>query len=471
MNKLRFQALRDAVNRPTNSFHTAEKKSTLFESHVFTKKAMRTFLTKQAFLEVDEAIEKGTKITRTVSDHVAASMKDWAMSMGATHYTHWFQPLTGATAEKHDAFFDIDANGEGLEHFDGSQLVQQEPDASSFPNGGIRNTFEARGYTAWDPSSPAFIYDTTLCIPTIFVSYTGEALDNKTPLLRALSAVDAAATQVAKYFDKNVNRVQATLGWEQEYFLVDKALASTRPDIMLAGRALVGHPPPKGQQLDDHYFGSIPNRAINFMRELEYNSMLLGIPVKTRHNEVAPNQFELAPIFEEANLAVDHNALLMDIMGKIASKHQFKVLLHEKPFSGINGSGKHNNWSLLTNTGVNLLSPGKTPMSNLQFLTFFITTIKAVQNYESLIRSSIASAGNDHRLGGNEAPPAIISVFIGSQLSAVLSDLENVSKGKLSPQEKTDLKLNVVGKIPEILLDNTEITGSTRKIKKQKGTA
>jgi glutamine synthetase len=456
MNKLRFQALRDAVNRPTNSFHTEEKKSTLFESHVFTKKAMRTFLTKQAFLEVDEAIEKGTKITRTVSDHVAASMKDWAMSMGATHYTHWFQPLTGATAEKHDAFFDIDANGECLEHFDGSQLVQQEPDASSFPNGGIRNTFEARGYTAWDPSSPAFIYDTTLCIPTIFVSYTGEALDNKTPLLRALSAVDAAATQVAKYFDKNVNRVQATLGWEQEYFLVDKALASTRPDIMLAGRALVGHPPPKGQQLDDHYFGSIPNRAINFMRELEYNSMLLGIPVKTRHNEVAPNQFELAPIFEEANLAVDHNALLMDIMGKIASKHQFKVLLHEKPFSGINGSGKHNNWSLLTNTGVNLLSPGKTPMSNLQFLTFFITTIKAVQNYESLIRSSIASAGNDHRLGGNEAPPAIISVFIGSQLSAVLSDLENVSKGKLSPQEKTDLKLNVVGKIPEILLDNTD---------------
>ena len=456
MNKLRFQALRDAVNRPTNSFHTEEKKSTLFESHVFTKKAMRTFLTKQAFLEVDEAIEKGTKITRTVSDHVAASMKDWAMSMGATHYTHWFQPLTGATAEKHDAFFDIDANGEGLEHFDGSQLVQQEPDASSFPNGGIRNTFEARGYTAWDPSSPAFIYDTTLCIPTIFVSYTGEALDNKTPLLRALSAVDAAATQVAKFFDKNVNRVQATLGWEQEYFLVDKALASTRPDIMLAGRALVGHPPPKGQQLDDHYFGSIPNRAINFMRELEYNSMLLGIPVKTRHNEVAPNQFELAPIFEEANLAVDHNALLMDIMGKIASKHQFKVLLHEKPFSGINGSGKHNNWSLLTNTGVNLLSPGKTPMSNLQFLTFFITTIKAVQNYESLIRSSIASAGNDHRLGGNEAPPAIISVFIGSQLSAVLSDLENVSKGKLSPQEKTDLKLNVVGKIPEILLDNTD---------------
>jgi glutamine synthetase len=293
-------------------------------------------------------------------------------------------------------------------------------------------------------------------VPTIFVSYTGEALDNKTPLLRALNAVDDAATQVAKYFDKNVTHVHATLGWEQEYFLIDKALASSRPDIMLTGRTLVGHPPPKGQQMDDHYFGSIPSRAINFMRELEYESMLLGIPVKTRHNEVAPNQFELAPIFEEANLAVDHNALLMDVMGKVASKHHFKVLLHEKPFSGINGSGKHNNWSLSTNTGVNLLSPGKTPMSNLQFLTFFITSIKAVQNYESLVRSSVASAGNDHRLGANEAPPAIVSIFIGSQLSAVFENLEHVSKGKLSPKEKTDLKLNVVGKIPEILLDNTD---------------
>ena len=456
MNKLRFQAIRDAVNHRPNSFQSDQKKSTLFASHVFTKKVMRTFLTKQAYKDVVEAIEKGTKINRAVADHVAASMKDWAISMGATHYTHWFQPLTGATAEKHDAFFDMDSNGDSLEYFDGSQLVQQEPDASSFPSGGIRNTFEARGYTAWDPSSPAFIYGSTLCIPTIFVSYTGQALDNKTPLLRALSAIDDAATQVAKFFDKNVTHVQATLGWEQEYFLVDKALAASRPDIMLAGRTLLGHPPPKGQQLDDHYFGSIPSRAINFMRELEYESMLLGIPVKTRHNEVAPNQFELAPIFEEANLAVDHNALLMDIMGKIASKHQFKVLLHEKPFSGINGSGKHNNWSLQTNTGVNLLSPGKTPMSNLQFLTFFVTTIKAVQNYESLIRASVASAGNDHRLGANEAPPAIISVFIGSQLSAVLDDLENVSKGKLSPQEKTDLKLNVVGKIPDVLLDNTD---------------
>lgn len=456
MNKLRFQAIQDAVSRPSTAFHSDQKKSTLFASHVFTKKAMRTFLTKQAFNEINEAIEKGTKINRSVADHVAASMKDWAISMGATHYTHWFQPLTGATAEKHDAFFDIDSNGDSLEYFDGSQLVQQEPDASSFPSGGIRNTFEARGYTAWDPSSPAFIYGSTLCIPTIFVSYTGQALDNKTPLLRALNAIDDAATQVAKFFDKSVTHVQATLGWEQEYFLVDKALAASRPDIMLSGRTLVGHAPPKGQQLDDHYFGSIPTRAINFMRELEHECMLLGIPVKTRHNEVAPNQFELAPIFEEANLAVDHNALLMDIMGKIASKHQFKVLLHEKPFSGINGSGKHNNWSLQTNTGVNLLSPGKTPMSNLQFLTFFVTAIKAVQNYESLIRSSVASAGNDHRLGANEAPPAIISVFIGSQLSAVLDNLEHVSKGKLSPQEKTDLKLNVVGKIPDVLLDNTD---------------
>ena len=456
MNKLRFQAIQDAVSRLPKPFHSDQKKSAIFASHVFTKKVMRTFLTKQAFAEVDEAIEKGTKIKRTIADHVAASMKDWAISMGATHYTHWFQPLTGATAEKHDAFFDFDSNGDSLEHFDGSQLVQQEPDASSFPSGGIRNTFEARGYTAWDPSSPAFIYGTTLCVPTIFVSYTGEALDNKTPLLRALNTIDDAATQVAKYFDKNVTHVDATLGWEQEYFLIDKALASSRPDIMLTGRTLVGHPPPKGQQLDDHYFGSIPSRALNFMRELEYECMLLGIPVKTRHNEVAPNQFELAPIFEEANLAVDHNALLMDIMGKVASKHHFKVLLHEKPFAGINGSGKHNNWSLSTNTGVNLLSPGKTPMSNLQFLTFFITTIKAVQNYESLVRASVASAGNDHRLGANEAPPAIVSIFIGTQLTSVLENLEHVSKGKLSPKEKTDLKLNVVGKIPEILLDNTD---------------
>ncbi len=334
--------------------------------------------------------------------------------------------------------------------------MQQEPDASSFPNGGIRNTFEARGYTAWDPTSPAFIFGTTLCIPTVFVAYTGEALDYKTPLLRALHAVDDAATSVARYFDKNVKKVSASLGWEQEYFLIDKSLAVSRPDLELTGRTLLGHSSAKGQQLDDHYFGTIPTRALNFMRDLEKESILLGIPVKTRHNEVAPNQFELAPIYEEANLAVDHNSLVMDLMKKVAERHHFKVLFHEKPFAGVNGSGKHNNWSLSTDTGVNLLAPGKTPMSNLQFLTFFINTIKAVCDNEELLRASIASASNDHRLGANEAPPAIMSVFIGAQLTKVLSELEGVTKGKLSPKEKTDLKLNVVGKIPEILLDNTD---------------
>ena len=378
------------------------------------------------------------------------------MAKGVTHYTHWFQPLTGATAEKHDAFFETVGNGEALERFEGNQLVQQEPDASSFPNGGIRNTFEARGYTAWDPTSPAFIYGTTLCIPTVFVAYTGEALDYKTPLLRALNAVDQAATDVSRYFDKTVKKVTASLGWEQEYFLIDKALVASRPDIEMSGRTLLGHSSAKDQQLDDHYFGTIPARALNFMRELETESMLLGIPVKTRHNEVAPNQFELAPIYEEANLAVDHNSLVMDVMQKVADRHNFKVLFHEKPFAGVNGSGKHNNWSLSTDNGINLLAPGKTPMSNLQFLTFFINTIKAVHDNEELLRACIASATNDHRLGANEAPPAIMSVFIGAQLTKVLHELEGVTKGKLSPEEKTDLKLNVVGKIPEILLDNTD---------------
>ena len=343
-----------------------------------------------------------------------------------------------------------------MEKFDGEQLVQQEPDASSFPNGGIRNTFEARGYTAWDPTSPAFIYETTLCIPTIFVAYTGEALDNKTPLLRALQAIDTHATAICKYFDKNASKVSATLGWEQEFFLIDDALVLSRPDLQLTGRTLLGHTPAKGQQLDDHYFGIIPARAMHFMQDLEQECMLLGIPVKTRHNEVAPNQFEVAPIFEEANLAVDHNSLLMDVMQKVSRRHKFKVLFHEKPFAGINGSGKHNNWSLSSNNGTNLLSPGKTPMKNLQFLTFFINTIKAVHDYEELLRASIASASNEYRLGANEAPPAIMSVFIGNQLSAVLDELENVTKGKLSPKEKTDLKLNIIGKIPEILLDNTD---------------
>ncbi|CAM1355805.1 MULTISPECIES: glutamine synthetase III family protein [Tenacibaculum] len=456
MSAIRFNALKETLNRGSVIVKEKSKRSELFGKNVFNEQAMRQYMTKEAYQSVMDAIEYGTKIDRKKADQIAVSMKDWALSKGATHYTHWFQPLTGATAEKHDAFFETIEGGGAMERFDGGQLVQQEPDASSFPNGGIRNTFEARGYTAWDPTSPAFIYGTTLCIPTVFVAYTGEALDNKAPLLRALQAVDESATAVCKFFDKNVTKVNATLGWEQEYFLIDKALAASRPDIMMTGRTLLGHSSAKGQQLDDHYFGSIPSRVMNFMRDLEQESMLLGVPVKTRHNEVAPNQFELAPIFEEANLAVDHNSLLMDVMEKVSHRHHFKVLFHEKPFAGINGSGKHNNWSLSTNTGVNLLSPGKTPMKNLQFLTFFVNTIKAVHDYEDLIRASIASASNDHRLGANEAPPAIISVFIGSQLSEVLDELENVTKGKLSPQEKTDLKLNIVGKIPEILLDNTD---------------
>ena len=453
---LRFQAIKETLGRSPIIVNEPERRSAIFGTNVFNEFAMRQFLTKDSFKSVMDATENGSKIERNIADHVSTGMKEWAITKGATHYTHWFQPLTGSTAEKHDAFFETVGDGQAIEKFDGGQLVQQEPDASSFPNGGIRNTFEARGYTAWDPTSPAFIYGTTLCIPTVFVAYTGEALDNKTPLLRSLQVLDDAATSVAKYFDKNVTKVIATLGWEQEYFLIDKALASSRQDITLTGRTLLGHASAKGQQLDDHYFGSIPTRALDYMRDLETECMYLGIPVKTRHNEVAPNQFELAPIFEEANLAVDHNSLLMDIMEKVAERHHFKVLFHEKPFKGINGSGKHNNWSLSTNTGINLLSPGKTPKRSLQFLTYFINTIKAVNEHEELIRASIASANNDHRLGANEAPPAIISVFIGSQLTKALDELEKVTNGKLSPQEKTELKLNVVGKIPEILLDNTD---------------
>ena len=456
MSTLRFKAIEETFNRKSLNIEEPGRRSSVFGSNVFNESVMKQYLTKEAYNNVMDAVKTGAKINRTVADHISAGMKEWAINKGVTHYTHWFQPLTGATAEKHDAFFETIGEGLAIEKFGGGSLVQQEPDASSFPNGGIRNTFEARGYTAWDPTSPAFIWGTTLCIPTVFVSYTGEALDYKTPLLRALQAVDQAATDVAKYFDKNVTKVNATLGWEQEYFLIDSALAATRPDIQLAGRTLLGHSPAKGQQLDDHYFGSIPSRVLAYMRDLEIECMRLGIPVKTRHNEVAPNQFELAPIFEEANLAVDHNSLIMDVMNKVAERHHFVVLMHEKPFAGINGSGKHNNWSLGTDTGVNLLSPGKTPMKNLQFLTFFINTIKAVYENEELLRASIASASNDHRLGANEAPPAIISVFIGSQLTAVLDEVEKVTSGKLSPQEKTDLKLNVVGKIPEILLDNTD---------------
>jgi glutamine synthetase len=453
---LRFNAIKESLNRKSVPVDESIRRSELFGKNVFNKEAMRQYLTSDSFDSIMDAIENGSKIDRDLADHISTGMKEWAISKGATHYTHWFQPLTGSTAEKHDAFFETTSDGRSIEKFGGGQLVQQEPDASSLPNGGIRNTFEARGYTAWDPTSPAFVWGTTLCIPTIFVAYTGEALDYKTPLLKSISALDKAATDVVKYFDKKESKVIATLGWEQEYFLVDTALAASRPDLMMSGRTLLGHAPAKGQQLDDHYFGSIPKRVLDFMRELEKECMLLGIPVKTRHNEVAPNQFELAPIFEEANLAVDHNSLIMDVMDKVAERHYFKVLFHEKPFKDVNGSGKHNNWSLATCSGSNLLSPGKTPMRNLRFLTFFVNTIKAVYENEELLRATIASASNDHRLGANEAPPAIISVFIGSQLTKVLDELEKVTDGKLSPQEKTDLKLNVVGKIPEILLDNTD---------------
>ena len=452
----RQKAYQDVLHREPKHVEYDGKLSDLFGQNVFHVDVMREYLPSETYKYMMESIQNGSQLDRKNADQVASAMKDWSISKGATHYTHWFQPLTGSTAEKHDAFLKPIGPGKAIERFDGDMLVQQEPDASSFPNGGIRNTFEARGYTAWDPSSPAFVIGKTLCIPTIFISYTGESLDYKMPLLRALNAVDIAASDVCQYFDKNVTKVIATLGWEQEYFLIDQALFNARPDLMLTGRALFGHAPAKGQQLEDHYFGSIPERVNAFMREFEIESLKLGIPVTTRHNEVAPNQFECAPIFEECNLANDHNLLLMDVMEKTARKHNFRVLLHEKPFAGVNGSGKHNNWSLSTNTGVNLLAPGKNPKSNLQFLTFFVNTIKAIHDNADLLRAAIASAGNDHRLGANEAPPAIISAFIGSQLSGLLDDLEiNVKAGKMTPEAKTELKLNI-GKIPQILLDNTD---------------
>lgn len=453
---LRFNALNSVQNKKPLQVAENGKRSELFAINVFNEVAMRQLMTREAFDAVMNAIEYGTKIDRRVADQVAVAMRDWAISKGATHYTHWFQPLTGGTAEKHDAFFEPVTRDSAIERFSGNQLVQQESDASSFPNGGIRNTFEARGYTAWDPSSPPFVYGTVLCIPTIFIAYTGEALDNKTPLLKALSAIDQAATEVARYFDKNVTKVTCTLGCEQEYFLIDRTLANTRPDLMITGRTLLGHEAAKGQQLDDHYLGAIPSRVLAYMRDLEQECLLLGIPVKTRHNEVAPNQFELAPIFGEANLAVDQNSLLMDVMRKVAERHDFVVLFHEKPFAGVNGSGKHNNWSLVTDTGVNLFAPSKTPQKNLQFLTFFICTIKAVHEYEPLLRASVASATNDYRLGANEAPPAIVSVFIGEQLNKVLDALENMSGEEVSGKDKTELKLNVVGKIPDLFLDTTD---------------
>lgn len=454
---IRFRALEEVMNRkPVEVEMPLQRVDAYFGKNIFGRDAMRQYLSEEAYSSVVEAIEKGVNIDRRIADQVASAMKSWASEKGATHYTHWFQPLTGDTAEKHDAFFEPIEGGRAIERFGGGQLIQQEPDASSFPNGGIRNTFEARGYTAWDPSSPAFILSNTLCIPTIFVSYTGEALDYKTPLLKALHLLDKAATDVCQYFDKNITKVTATLGWEQEYFLIDSALYNARPDISMTGRALFGHTPAKGQQLEDHYFGSIPERVAHFMREFEIECHYLGIPVKTRHNEVAPNQYECAPIFEECNLAVDHNQLMMDVMRKVARHHNFRVLFHEKPFAGVNGSGKHNNWSLGTNTGKNLLSPGKTPKTNLQFLTFFINVLKAYHDNADLLRATIASAGNDHRLGANEAPPAIMSAFLGSQLSAVLDELEaKVKSGKMSPDDKSALKLGI-GKIPEILLDNTD---------------
>jgi glutamine synthetase len=457
MSTIRFKAIETVVSRsPIDVELPTVKTSEYYGLNVFNQRKMQEYLSQEAYENILDAIEKGTKIDRRIANQVASGMKAWAIERGATHYSHWFHPLNGATAEKHDAFFEPASSGGVVESFHGEMLVQQEPDASSFPSGGIRNTFEARGYTAWDPSSPAFIIDRTLCIPTIFVSYTGEALDYKTPLLKSLNYLDNAAVDVCQFFDKQVSKVNVTLGWEQEYFLVDIALFYARPDLALTGRTLLGHASAKDQQLSDHYFGSISDRVKKFMMDFEIESYKLGIPIKTRHNEVAPNQFECAPVYEEANLATDHNQILMTIMDKIAIKHHFKVLFHEKPFKGVNGSGKHNNWSLQTNTGKNLLAPGKTPKKNMQFLSFLINTVKAVHDSSDLLRASVAVAGNEHRLGAHEAPPAIMSVFLGKQLNQILDMLtERVSARKMSPDEKTELKLDI-GKIPEILLDNTD---------------
>ncbi len=454
MEKLRFKALEYVFNRkPLPIEPPKQKVSEYYGSLTFNRKAMREFLPVDAFDSIMAAIESEQKIERAMADQIAASMKAWAISNGATHYTHWFHPLTGATAEKHDSFLHPLEDGNAIERFNGSELIQQEPDASSLPSGGIRNTFEARGYTAWDPTSPAFIIDDTLCIPTIFVSYTGEALDYKTPMLKALHEAEYAAVDFCKLFDRNVKNVTATLGIEQEYFLVDSALYAARPDLMLTGRTVFGHASAKDQQLSDHYFGSINERVLQYMKHLEYESFKLGIPIKTRHNEVAPNQFECAPTFEDVNLAVDHNQLLMHIMKKLAKHHDLTVLLNEKPFSKVNGSGKHNNWSMQTDKGENLLSPGKTAKSNLRFIAFLVNIIKAVNDNADLLRASIASSGNEHRLGGHEAPPAIISIFIGSQLTKMLDDIEKT--GVLSKSNDSDSNINIP-KIPEILLDNTD---------------
>jgi glutamine synthetase len=457
---LRFDAIKGLSSNNGTEVAGSAKITAIFGENVFTLKSARSFLSDEGYKSLVASTKGGKKIDRAVANQIAAGIRQWAESKGVTHYTHWFQPLTGTTAEKHDSFFTLKGDGTPIEEFDGGALIQQEPDASSFPSGGIRATFEARGYTAWDPSSPAFIMEIgngkTLCIPTIFVSYTGETLDYKAPLLKSLEALNKAAVEVANYFDKNVTKVAATLGWEQEYFVIDAGLANARPDLVLSGRTVFGHAPAKGQQLEDHYFGSIPERVYAFMRDFENESYKLGIPLRTRHNEVAPAQFECAPIFEEVSIAVDHNILLMDVMERVARRHGLKVLMHEKPFAGINGSGKHNNWSMATDTGVNLLAPGKTPKTNLMFLTFFVNTIKAVHDYCDILRASIASAGNDHRLGANEAPPAIISVFIGQYLYKVLQDVKTRVGDKFDEQDEAILKLDLHRSIPELLLDNTD---------------
>ncbi|MFN8267394.1 MAG: glutamine synthetase III [Chitinophagales bacterium] len=461
MSKTRFNAISAFSSRPkVNVELPSEKISDFFASAVFDDKQMKEYLPSDAYKRLAACIRDGKKVDRDIADQVASAMKAWAMKQGATHYTHWFQPLTGTTAEKHDSFFMPKGTG-GVEEFNADSLVQQEPDASSFPSGGIRVTFEARGYTAWDVTSPAFIMTVgngkTLCIPTIFISYTGETLDYKAPLLKSINVLDQAATEVAHYFDRDVKHVFTTLGWEQEYFLVDSAMYYARPDLVMSGRTLLGRRSPKGQQLEDHYFGAIPERVYAYMRDFEIECLKLGIPVRTRHNEVAPSQFECAPMFEEANLAVDHNSLLMDVMDRVSSKHKLKVLFHEKPFAGVNGSGKHNNWSISTDTGVNLLSPGKTPRTNLQFLTFFVNTIAAVNRHEELLRASVATHGNEHRLGANEAPPAIISVFSGSYLKEVLDMIESrVDEKKFDEQDNINLRLDIHNRIPDIMLDNTD---------------
>ena len=456
MSKLRFRVVETAFKKRAAEVPApAERPSDYFGQNVFNRAKMFKYLTEKAYGRITDCIDNGTPLDRETADAVAVGMKKWAIEMGATHYTHWFHPLTEGTAEKHDAFVEHDGKGGMVEEFSGKLLIQQEPDASSFPNGGIRNTFEARGYSAWDPSSPAFIVGDTLCIPTIFIAYTGESLDYKAPLLKALEAVNKAATDVCHYFNPDVKKVYAYLGWEQEYFLVDEGLYAARPDLLLTGRTLMGHESSKNQQLEDHYFGAIPTRVMEFMKELEIESLKLGIPLKTRHNEVAPNQFELAPIFEECNLANDHNLLVMALMRKISRKHGFRVLLHEKPFKGVNGSGKHNNWSLGTDTGILLMAPGKTPEENLRFITFIVNVLMAVYRHNGLLKASISSATNAHRLGANEAPPAIISSFLGTQLSKVLEHLEKSEPEDLMLAGKQGMKLDIA-RIPELLIDNTD---------------